>query len=63
MEAWLVVDRKINAPTVPEVHPVPFSIAQNYRRLTQELIPRQPIAVAESARVSDAGPAKTQEKE
>ena len=45
MEVWLVVDRKVDAPRVPDIGPIPFPIAQDYRRQTQELIPRQTIRV------------------
>ncbi len=45
MEAWLVVDRKVKAPPVPEIDPIPFPIAQDYRRQTQPLLPRQPVKV------------------
>ena len=40
-EAWLVVDRKISAPAADATHKgevLPWSIGQDYRRLTQEII-------------------------
>ena len=62
LETWLVVDRKVNVPKVPDIGPIPFPIAQNYRRQTQELIPRQAIRVAESVQAFDGELQETQEK-
>ena len=50
MDAWLVVDRKVDVPNLPEVGAIPFPIANDYRRQTQELIPKQGVKVGESRR-------------
>ncbi|MDP6523432.1 MAG: hypothetical protein QGH15_04345 [Kiritimatiellia bacterium] len=44
MEAWLIVDRKVNAPasSIPDL---PFPISQHYRRLTHPVIPKASIVV------------------
>lgn len=53
LEVWLVIDRKVEAPGLPDIGPIPFPIAQDYRRQTQELIPRQAIRVVEIASPTD----------
>ena len=45
MEAWLVLDRKVKAPTVLQTGTIPFPIAQDLRRQTQALIPKTLIKV------------------
>lgn len=44
MEAWLIVDRKVNAPE-SHIPDLPFPISQHYRRLTHPVIPKASIAV------------------
>jgi hypothetical protein len=45
VEVWLVVDRKVNASEVPDIGPIPFPIAQDYRRQTQCLLAKTNIAI------------------
>lgn len=45
MEVWLVADRKVKASRLGDIGPIPFPIAQDHRRQTQELIPRQAMRV------------------
>ena len=47
MEAWLVLDRKVDAPVAPSMGTIPFPIAQDYRRQTQAVIPKTDIKVDE----------------
>ena len=47
MEAWLVLDRRVEAPVAPKMGPIPFPIAQDYRRQTQVVIPKTSIKVVE----------------
>jgi hypothetical protein len=49
MDAWLVVDRKVDAPDVSVEGTIPFPIANGYRRQTKELIPKQGVRVGERA--------------
>ncbi len=48
MDAWLVVDRKVSAPELTNVGTIPFPIANEYRRQTQELIPKRGVKVLET---------------
>lgn len=41
MDAWLIVDREVDAPKIPQGEVLPFAISQNYRRLTQNVIPKR----------------------
>jgi hypothetical protein len=50
MEAWLVVDRKVAAPEVPDPGNYPYPIGNGYRRQTQELIPKRGVKVVEGQR-------------
>ena len=46
-QAWLVVDREVQAPTVDATQKkegLPWSISQDHRRLTQEIILRPPLS-------------------
>ena len=47
LQAWLLVDRKVESLAVPVDSDIPFPIAQNYRRQTRELIPKTAVKVAE----------------
>ena len=43
MQAWLVVDRKVESPAVAVDGVIPLPLAQNYRRQTRELIPKTAV--------------------
>jgi hypothetical protein len=45
MDAWLVVDRKVNCPkpVLDKDEKLPWAISQNYRRLTRKLLPTEKI--------------------
>jgi len=46
MDAWLMVDRKVDVPAREQNPGLPLSISQQYRRLVQQVIPKTPIRVA-----------------
>ncbi len=50
LEVWLVADRKVATPDVRDADAIPFPIAQDFRRQTQELIPKTQIKVVGSDR-------------
>ncbi|MHC5055435.1 MAG: alpha-amylase family protein [Planctomycetota bacterium] len=53
MDAWLVVDRRVDVPPRPQDPRLPLSISQQYRRLTQEVVPKTAIRVARTSADSE----------
>ncbi len=50
MNVWLVVDREVDAPSASSDGTIPLPIAQNYRRQTQELIPKSVLKVVDDGK-------------
>lgn len=49
MDAWLVVDRRVDVPERTQDPRLPLSVSQQFRRLTVEVLPKSAIRVARTS--------------